>query len=100
MSSSVATPRRSGTWLSLLLILALASSFLLPSRGAQAALAGTALQFNGSNQYVTLGSASQLRSATFTVELWFKRTGAGVASTSGTGSGGIANPIPLITKGR
>ena len=62
--------------------------------------AGTALQFNGSTQYATLGTAAQLRSATFTVELWFKRTGAGIASTNGTGTSGIANPIPLITKGR
>ena len=35
---------------------------------------------------------------TFTLELWFKRTGAGVGT--GTGSGGIASAIPLITKGR
>ena len=65
---------------------------------AKAAPAGTALQFNGTSQYATLGSATQLRSATFTVELWFKRTGAGVGT--GTGSGGITSAIPLITKGR
>ena len=39
----------------------------------------TALQLNGTTQYATLGTASQLRSATFTLELWFKRTGAGSA---------------------
>ncbi len=61
-------------------------------------LAGTALQFNGSSQYATLGTATQLRSATFTVELWFKRTGAGAGT--GTGTGGITSAIPLITKGR
>ena len=55
--------------------------------------------FNGgSSQYVTLGSASELRSATFTVELWFQRTGAGTPTSTGTG--GITNAIPLITKGR
>jgi hypothetical protein len=42
-----------------------------------AAVGGTALSLNGSSQYGTLGTASQLRSPTFTVELWFKRTGAG-----------------------
>ena len=47
---------------------------------------------------MTLGSASQLRSATFTVELWFQRTGTGVGT--GTGNGGITSAIPLITKGR
>ena len=63
---------------------------LAPSTGA--------VQLNGSSQYMTLGSASQLRSATFTVELWFQRTGAGTPTSTGTG--GITNAIPLITKGR
>ena len=57
-----------------------------------------ALQLNGSSQYATLGGSSDLRSATFTVELWFKRTGAGVGTSTGTG--GIASAIPLIAKGR
>ncbi len=56
------------------------------------------LQLNGSSQYATLGSASQLRSAAFTVELWFQRTGAGTPTSTGTG--GITNAIPLIAKGR
>ncbi len=34
---------------------------------------------------------------TFTLETWFKRTGAGVGVSTGTG--GIASAIPLITKG-
>ena len=58
----------------------------------------TALQLNGSSQYATLGTASDLRSATFTVELWVKRTGAGVGTSTGTG--GVASAIPLIAKGR
>ncbi len=62
------------------------------------AVTNQALQLNGSSQYATLGSTSQLRSATFTVELWFKRTGAGVGTNTGTG--GIPDAIPLITKGR
>ena len=53
---------------------------------------------NGSSQYATLGAASDLRSATFTVEMWVKRTGAGVGTSTGTG--GLANAIPLIAKGR
>jgi hypothetical protein len=62
-----------------------------------AAAAGTALQLNGSSQYATLGASSDLQSANFTLELWFKRTGAGIGTTTGTG--GIASAIPLITKG-
>ncbi|HTK45982.1 MAG TPA: LamG-like jellyroll fold domain-containing protein, partial [Patescibacteria group bacterium] len=65
---------------------------------ASAANAGTALQFNGSSQYATLGAATDLRTPQFTLELWLKRTGAGVGTS--TGSGGIASAIPLITKGR
>ena len=48
-----------------------------------------ALQLNGTSQYATLGTASQLRSAAFTVELWFKRTAAGIGTS--TGSGGFDN---------
>jgi fibronectin type 3 domain-containing protein len=98
MNGSNATSRRSGTWLSLLLILSLATSFLLPFHGALAANAGTALQFNGTNQYVTFGAAPSLGAATFTLETWFKRTGAGIGT--GTGSGGITSAVPLVTKGR
>src|SRR6185312_16342096 len=60
--------------------------------------AGTALQLNGSSQYVTFGSAPGLGAAQFTLELWFRRTGAGVGTSTGTG--GIASAIPLVTKGR
>src|SRR4029079_18196745 len=38
------------------------------------------------------------RSATFTLETWFRRTGTGDGAD--TGAGGISNAIPLITKGR
>ena len=62
------------------------------------AAVGHALDLNGSSQYVTFGAAPALRASSFTLELWFRRTGAGVATT--TGGGGIANAIPLITKGR
>ena len=47
---------------------------------------GRVAEFNGgSSQYVTLGNVSDLRSATFTVELWFRRTGAAPRQAPGTG---------------
>ena len=57
-----------------------------------------ALQFNGSSQYVSFGAAPGLGERAFTLETWFMRTGAGVATN--TGSGGIPAAIPLLTKGR
>ncbi len=70
---------------------------ILPSAPASAA-GNQAIQLNGSSQYLTMGASPGLRSSQFTVELWFKRTGAGVGTSTGTG--GIASAIPLITKGR
>src|SRR6266498_4860519 len=61
-------------------------------------LGNSSLTFNGSTQYVTFGAAPELGTATFTLETWFMRTGAGVGT--GTGSGGITSAIPLVTKGR
>ncbi|MGH9869646.1 MAG: LamG-like jellyroll fold domain-containing protein [Candidatus Polarisedimenticolia bacterium] len=62
-----------------------------------AAAAQGALSFDGTNDYVTFGGASELGSAQFTIETWFKRTGTGIANQ--TGSGGIPSLIPLVTKG-
>jgi hypothetical protein len=56
------------------------------------------LQLDGSNDYVTFGQAPGLGAATFTIETWFKRTGAGTTTT--TGSGGVSAAVPLVTKGR
>ena len=39
-----------------------------------------------------------LNASNFTLELWFRRTGVGAGTSTGTG--GIASAIPLITKGR
>src|SRR6266540_2515911 len=78
-------------------VVAVAAS-LLPLSAAHADVAGTALQFNGTNQYVTFGTATGLDAPQFTLETWFKRTGAGVGTS--TGSGGLASAIPLLTKGR
>ena len=53
------------------------------------ALAGAGMQFNGTNQFVTFGpaagTAAGLGAQTFTLETWFKRTGVGAATTTGTG---------------
>jgi hypothetical protein len=56
-----------------------------------------ALRFDGANDYVTFGVAPGLGATNFTIECWFKRQGAGAATTTGTG--GI-NVLPLVTKGR
>ena len=71
---------------------------LLPIGPSASALTTGALTLNGTNQYVTMGASPGLRSSAFTLELWFRRTGAGVGQ--GTGTNGIASAIPLITKGR
>src|SRR5215212_371704 len=71
---------------------------LLPAQLGSSAPPPSALQLNGSSQYVTFGAAPGLGVAQFTLETWFKRTGAGVGTS--TGSGGIASAIPLVTKGR
>jgi hypothetical protein len=62
---------------------------------AQAADYG--ISFDGNSSYVTFGQASSLGVSNFTIEVWFKRTGTGQSTSSG--SGGIT-AIPLVTKGR
>ena len=64
-----------------------------------------ALQFNGSSQYVRFGTAGastdKLNASTFTLEVWFNRSGAGVGTdTSSAGGGGFQGAIPLLAKGR
>ena len=67
---------------------------------ATAAAPDNALQFDGTNDYVTFGQATSTLGATqFTLETWFKRAGTGGAGMS-TGTGGLTNAIPLVTKGR
>ena len=55
------------------------------------------LAFDGTDDFVTFGNATELGHAQFTVETWFRRTGTGTANQ--TGSGGIASLIPLVAKG-
>jgi len=81
-----------------LLIAAICLILAAQRPGVVAQSAGFGLQFNGTNQYVTFGPAPGLGASTFTLELWFKRTAAGVATSTGTG--GVTNAIPLLTKGR
>ncbi len=56
-----------------------------------------AVDFPGSNTYVTLGNPPELGLPAFTIEGWFKWEGGG--TTASTGSGGVG-AIPLVTKGR
>ena len=58
-----------------------------------------AVYFDGVNDYVTFGPATaSLGVSNFTVECWFKRTGTGVATSTGTG--GVTNGVPLVAKGK
>jgi hypothetical protein len=59
--------------------------------------AGSSLHFDGNDDHVTMGVATDLALATFTLECWFRWDGAG--DTAGTGTGGI-NAYPLVAKGR
>ena len=63
-----------------------------------------ALKFNGTDQHVSFGTASQLNTTTFTLEAWIKIEGAGTTTvTSGAGGGGFEGAtaaIPILTKGR
>jgi hypothetical protein len=56
-----------------------------------------ALDFDGTNDFVTMQAAAGLGAATFTLETWFKRTDVGTGNTTGTN--GIASLVPLVTKG-
>ena len=58
--------------------------------------AGAAVDLDGTNDYVTFGAAPALNATSFTLETWFRRDGAGVGVTTGTG--GITSAIPLVTK--
>src|SRR5215210_3049820 len=78
---------------------AAAAAALLVLTGSSGAVSSpTALQLNGSSQYVTFGAAPGLGATQFTLETWFKRTGAGAGTSTGTG--GLASAVPLISKGR
>ena len=50
------------------------------------------LQFDGSNDYVTAGSARNCGCTQFTLETWFRWNGGGVITSSG--SGGVTDVYP------
>lgn len=83
----------------LVLLAALTALLGAPLLAGTAAAAGNgALLLNGSGQYASMGVAAPLGQKTFTIETRFRRDAAGVATS--TGAGGIADAIPLLTKGR
>ena len=63
-----------------------------------AAVGDTALDLGSGGAYVTFGDPTKLDLGQFTIETWFKRTGTGVASTTGTG--GITTMVPLLSSRR
>ena len=63
-----------------------------------AAATNAAIDFGGTNAYVTFGVAPALGSSTFTLEAWVRRDGTGVGTS--TGSNGLVSAVPVVTKGR
>jgi hypothetical protein len=93
--------RRIAAWLAVLQVGLLSASLIGPAVGpipiAKAmALGNTAVQFDGTNDHITFGTAPTLGASTFTLEAWFKWTGGGVT----TSTGALTTVIPLVTKGR
>jgi hypothetical protein len=80
------------------LLVAISLTFLVPLATCGRAQAQTGVKLDGVNDHVTFGPAATLGASTFTVECWFRREGAGVVTTTGTG--GLTNAIPLVSKGR
>ncbi len=68
-------------------------AYSIPQLAAGSGLALT----SDAGTYVTFGDPLKLDLAAFTVETWFKRTGAGTPAS--TGGRGIAQAIPLVTHG-
>ncbi len=73
---------------------------LLPAAPAAALVPGSeaSLTLDGATEYVGFGNAPATGVQSFTIETWFRRTGAGIATSTGTG--GLATVVPLVTKGR
>ena len=71
---------------------------LLANPMTASAAAPGGLNLDGNNDVVYVTDTSDLDLSTFTLEMWFKRTGTG--ATASTGSGGLSSVVPLMTKGR
>ena len=78
--------------------LSVPSGYAGPACATTTAIPNTALDFGGTNAYVSFGDPASLRLSAFTLEMWIRRDGAGVATDTGTN--GIPDAIPLLTKGR
>lgn len=63
----------------------------------EAATPATGLDFAGTNAWVRFDGSSPLALPTFTIELWFRRDGPGVATT--TGAGGLPDVVPMMARG-
>ena len=73
---------------------------ILQPRPALADAAGTALQFDGTNDYVTFGPAPALGVTTMTLEAWVKRASGGATMSTGSlgrdGAGGRPLAYPVV----
>lgn len=70
---------------------------LLLSFFASTAVVGQSLRFTDTS-FVNLGNPSSLKLTDFTIEAWIKIEGHG--STTETGTGGLSDVVPIISKGR
>jgi len=57
------------------------------------------LKFNGTTQYGRVTNAPELKLQSFTIEMWIKPEATGTVSANGSGTGGVLNAIPLLSKG-
>jgi hypothetical protein len=70
-----------------------------PASATPSASTGTALDFDGADDFVTFGNAPALAATNFTIETWFRRDGIGVTTQTSGGTGGVTSVVPLVTKG-
>ena len=62
-------------------------------------LNGQSIKLNGTTQYGRVDHHASLALSTFTIEMWIKREGTGTVFANGSGTSGVLNAIPLLTKG-
>jgi len=78
-----------------------ASGYAGPVCAITLASGNTALGFSGSTaqpSYASFGNPAALQLSALTIEMWLRRDGPGEGTNTGTG--GIADAIPLVAKGR
>ena len=78
--------------------LSVPSGYAGPACATTASAPNMALDFAGTNAYVSFGNPAALHLSTFTLEMWIRRDGAGVGTDTGTN--GIPDAIPLLSRGR